>query len=339
MPLLRPVPPEKLPVGDNMLQSPFWAVFKSRFGWQPHAFLFGEAPLLLLERKLPGGYSLLYAPHPFDPDREALSGAWGGFCDALKTLFPRKRICVRFDLPWDIDGKPAGTMLDTWGLNGLVKASMDIQPPSTVIVPLEGTEEEQLAAMKGKTRYNIRLAFRKGVETRLEGPEFIGAWYELYRETAARDRISIHSPDYYRQLFLTAERMDTGAPDLRIITASHEGDLLASIIVGLYGSRATYLYGASSNNKRNLMASYAAQWTALKLARDEGCGTYDLFGIPPADDPGHPMHGLYRFKTGFGGKVLHRPGAWDLPLSGTVYPLYRRAEYLRNYYFKKLKKR
>jgi len=371
MPLLKPVPSQELPGGPNLLQSPFWALFKSRFGWKPHAFLLGELPLLLLERELSAGFSLVYAPHPFDGARQTVQSCWselkdeltgylkggvtGGLKGELKESRPQRRICLRLDLPWELGSVNISELPGAWGLHGLRKAVADIQPPSTVIMPVEESEEKQLAAMKSKTRYNIRLAGRKGVVTRLESPEFIDTWYDLYRETAVRDRISIHSREYYRGLFTAAadsdDRTDSAlaakaagskdgvkAPRLHIISARHEGDLLAALIIAVYGGRATYLYGASSDQKRNLMASYAAQQAAISLARDEGCSSYDLFGIPPADDPRHPMHGLYRFKTGFGGRIIHRAGAWDLPLSPTIYPVYRQAELLRDFYYKRLKK-
>ncbi len=312
-----------------------------------------------MEKDLPGGYALLYTPHPFDIAGAEIRPRWDELCRELRALFPGKRLCIRFDLPWEIGDAPAEEKLAEWDMHNLKRAVMDVQPPSTVVLPLEGTEEEQLGSMKSKTRYNIRLSARKGVKTQVEDSGFIDTWYDLYRETAGRDRIAIHSKEYYRQLFTAAEDMrsghwpgpdsdpgkapaqgtDAAPPGLRIISARHEGDLLAAVIVSMYGDRATYMYGASSNQKRNMMASYAVQWAAIQMAREEGCTSYDLFGIPPADDPDHPMHGLYRFKTGFGGHILHRAGAWDLPLNRPVYALYRRVEHARSYYFKKLKKR
>jgi lipid II:glycine glycyltransferase (peptidoglycan interpeptide bridge formation enzyme) len=95
------------------------------------------------------------------------------------------------------------------------------------------------------------------------------------------------------------------------------------------GKEATYLYGASSNIKRNLMAPYALQWKAIQDAQSSGCIVYDLFGIPPNEDPDHPMAGLYRFKTGFGGSIIHRPGSWDYPCKPLLYTLFKRAEHLR----------
>jgi lipid II:glycine glycyltransferase (peptidoglycan interpeptide bridge formation enzyme) len=111
--------------------------------------------------------------------------------------------------------------------------------------------------------------------------------------------------------------------------AKHEDDFIAAIIVLFRGKDATYLYGASSNNKRNLMAPYALQWKAMQDAKEAGCLNYDLFGIPPNDDPHHPMAGLYLFKTGFGGQIVHRPGSWDYPYKKMLYSLFNKAEAMR----------
>ncbi|MGL4987163.1 MAG: lipid II:glycine glycyltransferase FemX, partial [Treponemataceae bacterium] len=100
---------------------------------------------------------------------------------------------------------------------------------------------------------------------------------------------------------------------------------------------AVYLYGASSNEKRNLMPAYLLQWVAIKDAKESGCIQYDFYGIPPTDDINHPMHGLYRFKTGFGGRIVHRVGSFDIPFSIFYLP-FRLAESLRSFWFKKIKK-
>jgi len=99
-----------------------------------------------------------------------------------------------------------------------------------------------------------------------------------------------------------------------------------------------YLYGASSNEHRNLMPAYSLQWKAILDAKDRGCTTWDFYGIPPNEDPSHPMFGLYRFKTGFGGTIIHRIGSVDVPLRPIMYTCYRIAEKVRYFWYKKLKK-
>jgi lipid II:glycine glycyltransferase (peptidoglycan interpeptide bridge formation enzyme) len=200
-----------------------------------------------------------------------------------------------------------------------------------------------LSAMKPKWRYNIRLAEKKGVSVEEGGAEGVGEFYELYRATSARDRIAIHPESYYRRFMeLAAERRkagDPGAPDARLWIARHEGAALAAIVTLFFGREAVYLYGASSDEKRNLMPAYALQWAAMRAAKRAGCSSYDLFGIPPRDDPGHPMSGLFRFKSGFGGAIVRRPGSWDYALRAIPYALFRGAERARRWWYKEASKR
>lgn len=223
----------------------------------------------------------------------------------------------------------------------LRRARADVQPPDTVLLDLSPSEDQLLAAMKPKWRYNIKLASKKGVEVaRLSGAaalEALPAFYALYRETGERDRIALHPESYYRRLF----ELGAEAPGFRLSlwTARHEGSLLAAIVTLFRGEEAVYLYGASSNEKRNLMPAYALQWAAIRAAKAEGARVYDFFGIPPTGEPGHPMEGLYRFKTGFGGEIAHRAGSWDFPLKPLAYDLFGLAERARSWYFKGFKKR
>lgn len=327
--------------GRSALQSPLWASFKADFGWRDYWFLprgasADQGPLLVLLRRIAGPLALGYIPHPprwaqQDAPRTALLSR------ELLGELPLGVFTLRWDwtesMEWD--GEPPA---------GFRKAPMDIQPPSTTILSLEPGEEEILAGMKSKTRYNVRLAAKKGVSVAEEGQESLDEWYRLYQETARRDKIALHSLAYYRRLFeLAWNRPGTDAAaqvSLRLYMARHDGEALAGIITLFYGEEAVYLYGASSSHKRNLMPAYALQWQAIRDARAAGCRRYDFFGIPPeGDDKEHPMHGLYRFKTGFGGALVHRPGSWDFPFSRLVYFFYRLAEKMRYYYHKKWKRR
>jgi lipid II:glycine glycyltransferase (peptidoglycan interpeptide bridge formation enzyme) len=262
------------------------------------------------------------------------------------------------------DEKPAPSAVKverpSFGLP-LRHSAADVQPPDTVLLDIGRDEETLLAAMKPKWRYNIKLSEKKGVSVS-EARAFVSApsgasggtpgdwrpalskFYELYRETSERDRIALHPESYYAELFELAEsygsRGEKGKrPDMRLWTATHEGDALAAIITIFWGSQAVYLYGASSNVKRNLMPAYALQWAAIRAAKEAGCTEYDFYGIPPTDDPNHPMAGLYRFKTGFGGENIHRGGSWDYPLRPFAYSAFRRAERLRAWYYKDFRKR
>jgi len=360
---LEPVSLRAIDGHDVLLQTGFWGDFKALFGWSPLAFrMSGRMPLLALMRNLPAGFCICYLPHgPLTTSR----ANWNEYF--LKSIsarlvehLPRGCLFIRFDLPWGVEGE--GNAPRSLGAP-FRKAPMDIQPASTVVVDLRPTEEVLLARMKSKTRYNVRLSEKHGVSVSEGSDADLDAWYGLYKETAARDRIAIHPLAYYRGLFdlalgkLAAPgggdapvhewwEIDRPAleeprwrPAVRLLLARLDGELLAGIIVALHGRRATYLYGASSNQHRNLMATYLLQWEAMRLAKHEGCESYDLFGIPFHDDPSDPMYGLYRFKTGFGGTIVNRPGSWDYPLRPIGYALYRRAEAARRWYYKRFKKR
>lgn len=331
---------------QSLFQTPFWGELKRRFGWTPRWVRLdrhgagGRRPApgategrsavstLVLTRAIAPGIRMGYVPYP----HPALD------LGALATAVPETEMEALTFLRIDplssrqltaSGGGPAGRRL--W------KAPVDVQPPATTILDLSPDEEALLRGMKSKTRYNIRLAGRRGVRVREAGVDELGRWYSLYQETAARDRIAIHSADYYRSLFeVAAEYRDE--VELTLLLAEHEGDLLAGVILGSHGGETIYLYGASGNLKRNLMASHLLQWEAIRRARAAGSRRYDFFGIPPAEDPRHPMHGLYRFKVGFGGEIVERPGSWDSPLRRLRYAAFRRAELLRQYYFKVLRK-
>ncbi|MCL2138038.1 MAG: peptidoglycan bridge formation glycyltransferase FemA/FemB family protein [Treponema sp.] len=317
----------------SFLQSALWGRFKSRFGWKAHAFEVewncGIMPLMALSRRLAPGVTMAYIPwgpelpaaFPDDPKQRACAAAQ--LAHALQPFLPGAAF-ARFDFPWFLPnegGQPSSFQASMPA--PFKRAAADIQPPDTVIIDLRPPAEEIRAAMKAKCRYNIGLAEKRNVEVINSGTGGMEIFYRLLAETARRDGIAVHGIEYYQTLF---EECKSGDGDLHLYTAWHDGDALAAIIVLFRGRQAVYLYGASSNIKRNLMAPYLLQWKAIQDAKSKGCADYDLFGIPPDENPHHPMAGLYRFKTGFGGTILHRPGSWDYPYRKMRYFLFSFAE-------------
>jgi lipid II:glycine glycyltransferase (peptidoglycan interpeptide bridge formation enzyme) len=321
----------------SFLQSGFWGSFKARFGWNARSFAVSwesggavmELPLLVIRRPLALGVSFAYVPWgPELPDRDFGDGERNEIllrlARELQALLPRNTAFIRFDPPWYAEGAetPAPPVYAPFS-----RAGADVQPPDTVLVDLRPEEDAILAQMKPKWRYNIRLAEKRGVRVRNAGAEGLETFYALFQETAKRDGISIHSISYYQILF--SHCAEYAGQEIRLYVAEHEGKALAANIVLFRGGTATYLYGASSNEDRRLMASYALQWRAMSDAKDCGCAQYDLFGIPPSADPGHPMAGLYLFKTGFGGRIVHRSGSWDYTYKPLARRLFSAAEALR----------
>lgn len=359
---------EKIAPPSSFLQTPFWAGFKRAHGWHERHFIVDESFFLsVLVRPLARFMSIAYVPLPFDS--RPLDGERGEYLSclsaSLKPYLPHSTVFIRFDPPWCTvipnahcgpDGQCEGPdegqgCVDSFPAppgKPAVRAASNTQPPDTVILDLTRSEDALLAQMKPKWRYNVKLAEKKGVTIRfLEGEsgatEGIDIFYGLYLDTAKRDGIAVHSKAYYSSLVRrAAEYRATGFDkpvSVRVYIAEHEGLALASIITLFCGEEAVYLYGASSSEKRNLMPAYALQWKAIRDAARSGCARYDFYGIPPTDDPAHPMCGLYRFKTGFGGSIVHRVGSWDIPLNAPAYRAYRVAEKLRDFWFKKAVKR
>jgi lipid II:glycine glycyltransferase (peptidoglycan interpeptide bridge formation enzyme) len=318
---------------ETFLQSDFWGAFKHSFAWEPYAFRIVwhdgvEGRLLALYRTLAAGRGFAYVPWgPLPPatisaSPEARTGLLLETARALSPFLPGSTAFIRFDPPWFSAGGEAAPLI----FKPFRRAASDIQPPDTVIIDIEPPCEAILARMKSKWRYNIRLGAKK---TRVFRADAAGldTFYALFTETALRDRIAIHGIDYYKRLFDTAS--SHADVDLRLYLAEADGKPLAGIITLFRGKTAVYLYGASSGLNRNLMASYALQWQAIQDAKESGCTEYDLFGIPPDDSPKHPMAGLYLFKTGFGGQIIHRPGSWDYPLDSLFTRFFWAAEKFR----------
>ncbi len=340
----------------HFLQTRFWAAHKSAFGWRSVSVpgddvLPGLPAVLALTRSVAPGALVTYVPYAPAVVGDTLPGpgianlaqalvrAAARIRDGVASSYGRQPVLIRFDLPQVADRDELVRAYEAVREGGprLRRAPVDVQPPDTVVIDLRSSEQEIIASMHKKSRYNIRLAERKEVIVEEVEPTEIGRWYELYRETAKRDRIAIHSRAYYERLFeLTRE---PEAPQVRLYFATHGSDLLAGIIVVHYGGGATYLYGASSNEKRSLMPNYALQWRAMSDARRSGCAWYDMFGIPPADDPSHPMHGLYRFKVGFGGTLVHRLGCWDVLVRPAPSGLFRTMERVRDRYVRRVRHR
>ncbi len=344
-------------------QTPFWAQVKSRQEMKPFAFQYQatddvvsasssgkkhiQDDFLVLIRKFDDHNSFAYIPYgPKNaPELENYGLFLEELSEALRPQLPKNCILIRYDLPWENPWAREDDFFDEEGgwmgppshqsqefrVNfntkkwNLVKSRSDILPTNTIFLNLEQSEDKLLQKMKSKTRYNIGLSDRKGIRVQEYGIEQLDQWYAIYQETAYRNNITLHAKDYF---YAVLAQQNEHAQDVnaRLLMADHEGDYLAAMFLVLSKKRGTYLYGASSARKRNLMATYAVQWEAIKMAKEAGCREYDMFGTAPNANPSHPMHGLYRFKRGFGGRMFHRMGCWDYPLDQEGYNTFRALE-------------
>lgn len=303
----------------HILQTPTWGRLKAAFGWTPHYIQQGDLGAMVLFRSLPLGLSVAYIPRG-----PVGTGVWTEFWPAVDKLC-RKEGAVFLRVEPEI-WEPVEPGFTTSQLPGFLETQQTIQPPRTVLVSLEGTEDDLLSAMKSKTRYNIRLADRKGVI--VESSDDIEAFHKMMLTTGERDAFGIHSLDYYRKAY----DLFAAEGQCALLVASYEGKPLAGLMVFTQGKTAWYFYGASTNEERNRMPTYLLQWEAMRWARSQGCTTYDLWGIPDLPEGtledqfskrSDGLWGVYRFKRGFGGEVKRTIGAWDKIYRPVLYRLYQ----------------
>ena len=332
---------EGSPGGGHVLQSYQWGEFKRHQGWRPVR--------LVLERdgEVAGtGQFLAYDTGPFVPgslwyctkgpwlpweDKEAVRAFFGGVREVAGRLGTHT---VKVEPEVLEEQKDTKALL---GEIGFQKARYDLNHKTTMILDLSPSEEELLARMKGKTRYNVRLAARKGVGVEETG--FEEAWdtfYGLLEGTAERNGFAIRRSREYLHGSMRA-MYDAGQG--RFFFATHEGEPLAAIFVFTFGEKCWYIHGASSNEKRNLMPTYLLQWEVMRWARERGIKYYDMVAVPRPEnlDEEDPLWGVYRFKVGFGGEVADFLGCLDLPIKPVQAAAWYRFEPVYYRLYQKLK--
>jgi peptidoglycan pentaglycine glycine transferase (the first glycine) len=314
---------------SHVLQSSQWGRLKERFGWRVARVAIEDngqwrAGAQVLFRPL-GPQTIAYVPKGPVADL-ADTEATQALLEALHRLC-RQRRAILLKIEPDLAEDPA--LAQRLTRLGFRPSPQTIQPQCTILLDLTPTPEEILAHMKPKTRYNIRLAGRKGVTVRQGTTEDLPGFYSLMQITGQRDGFGIHSERYYE----TAHRLFVPQGLAKLFLATLEDQVLAGIMAFAFGQRAWYMYGASSDEHRNLMPNYLLQWEAIKWARERGCLTYDMWGIPDEEEAvlekeflkrSDGLWGVYRFKRGFGGQVVHYLGAYDYVYSPLLYRLYNK---------------
>lgn len=328
--------------GAHIFQTWEWGEVKKRVGWQviPKCWQRADgsvsAAALILKRKLVVAglitpWSVMYVP------RGPLLN-WGDeslrnqVLDDIQALARAERaIFIKIDPEIVlVTGVPRTTqailseagqgVLDSLKQRGWVFSQTQVQFRNTVWLDISDDDAALLARMKQKTRYNIRLAARKQVSVRLGSTEDLGSLYRMYAETSVRDGFVIRPQAYYEELWRVF--MDRGMAD--VIIAEVDGDPVAGLVLFRFGGKAWYLHGMSTSAQREKMPNYLLQWEAIRRARELGCTRYDLWGAPDDFNEEDGMWGVYRFKEGLGGNVIHTIGAWDFPVRRLSYLLYNR---------------
>jgi peptidoglycan pentaglycine glycine transferase (the first glycine) len=317
----------------HVLQSWAWGEFKARHGWSASRLLFQQegqvvASASVLQRKLPRlPLSILYVPKGPALDWTDAGLVARVLAQLEHVARQRRALFLKIDpdlyypdeaLPFSPRPRCAPEIAQLLASRGWRFSGEQIQFRNTLLLDLDRAEEELLAAMKQKTRYNIRLAMRRGVTVREGTASEIDTFYQLYAETSRRDGFPIRPPEYYHDAW--GSFLEKGLAHL--LLAEAEGETVAGLILFAFGPTAWYMYGASSDRHRRHMPNQILQWEAIRRAREAGCTLYDLWGAPDELDESDPMWGVVRFKLGLGGELARGLGAWDFPANRTGYGFY-----------------
>ena len=325
----------KLP-GASILQTWEWGKVKSEFGWQPYYLLWEDASgqplaaaLVLIRPLMLSVLKTAYVPQGplLDWDNVPL------YQEVVQGLTEFARSMGTFSLKIDPEvihaignettnndalSEKSDAVVEYLTDHGFVYSSQQVQFKNTAWLRLGGSEDDLLARMKQKTRYNIRLSSRKGVIIRHGTSADIPMMYQMYLETSIRDGFIIRPSEYYQRVWKTF--LDAGMAVPLIAEAEHEP--VAGLMLFHFGNRSWYLYGMSANAQRERMPNYLLQWEAIRLSRELGCELYDMWGAPDRFEPSDRMWGVYRFKEGLGAEPVQRIGAYDLPLKKIAYKIF-----------------
>jgi peptidoglycan pentaglycine glycine transferase (the first glycine) len=315
--------------GGHLLQTSPWGALKSQFGWTAERVALSRDGTLLagaqiLYRRLPGLGRLAYIPKgPLVGwhDEEQVSALFAALDQTVRSQ-GAIALTIEPDLP---DEAIHVERLLTLGFHPSPLDS--VQPRRTIVVDISADEDATLAAMKQKTRYNVRLAERKGVTVQEATEADLPAFHALMAATGERDAFGVHAPAYYD----AAYRLFVPRGWARLLLAEVEMEPVAAVMAFALPPRAWYFYGASGDAHREKMAPYLLQWEAIRWAKSLGCITYDLYGVPDEDEEtleaqftqrSNGLWGVYRFKRGFGGTLVRSVGAWDRVYAPLRYRLY-----------------
>ncbi len=341
----------------HILQTEEWGKVKAQFGWRPIQVVWmrektgyrmvryepsltmeGQvvAAVQVLQRSIPiAGFaarlSVMYAPKGPLLDWEDASLQEQVLKDIHLLAKKEGAIFIKIDpdvrIGTGVPGTPeayeipsGNDYIATLRAHGWHFSAEQIQFRNSVLIDLEKPEEQLLAIMKQKTRYNIRLAERKGVTIRAGTVADLDLLYRMYAETSLRDGFVIRDVDYYHCAWKTF--LEAGKAQALI--AEVAGEPVAALVLFYFAQTAWYLYGMSRPLHREAMPNYLLQWKAIQTAQRLGCKVYNLWGAPDEFNETDPMWGVFRFKEGLGGTVTRTAGAWDLPTRPFYYTLYTR---------------
>ena len=337
----------------HLLQTWEWSQVKAKYGWQPMPFIWSDpnaassspplAAAMILKRSIPvGGFAkkacVLYIPKGPNLD-------WNNVFLRQRVLedlqlFAKQQGAIFVKVDPDValgQGVPGTKQVAEFAGGIAIKSELmqrgwkfsqdQIQFRNTVLINLSPSTDELLARMKQKTRYNIRLAQKKGVTVRVGTVDDLPLLYHMYAETSIRDGFLIREEGYYQTVWHIFGTSSSGAPSRS--TPFHEpliaevaGETVGAVSMFYFAGQAIYLFGMSRDEHREKMPNYLLQWEAIQRAKTLESTMYNLWGAPDKFDQSDDLWGVYRFKEGLGGVVLRTLGAWDFTPNPMLYKMY-----------------
>jgi lipid II:glycine glycyltransferase (peptidoglycan interpeptide bridge formation enzyme) len=325
---------------NNFLQSEVWRKFQEAVGNKTFIVKEESFSASIIEHQLPVVGKYFYCPR--GPIMKLDPSTTLGMTNVINLARRNKAGWIRIDPEND---QTLELIKNNISLP-IKKAPHDMQPREILVMDISKSEEELLAGMKSKTRYNINLAEKKGVSLRITNlyeytnSNDVDRFVELVKITAKRNKITSHPENYYRKMLEVIP-----SDILKLYVAEYENKIIAANLVIFYGDTATYLHGATDDEYRNVMAPYLLQWQAIKDAKKMGYRFYDFGGIStnylPTGQAGESdtniritnnWSGITKFKTGFTPTTepVKFPGSFDLVINTPKYFIYRLASRLRN---------
>lgn len=307
----------------SFLQSRPWVEFKSSQGWQ----IFQAGEVFILKKPLSLGLSFLYSPEV----KFAAIKNLAKYLENIKKISEKNHtIFYRLEILDENTPKIGAKVIEKLKAAGFIKAFEEVQPEWRQIIDISQSEDEILSQMKSKGRYNIKVAQKHGVEVtscpmeRLN--DGVEVFYQMQQAIVQRQKFSTREKNYFLALVKMLYENNFG----QLLIARFKGIPVAAIIISFFQDIASYLYGASLREHRQLMAPYLLHFEAIKIAKEKGCRYYDLLAIAPqGEEINHKYENLTRFKEQFGGRKVHLIGSWDLIYRPFWYKVFKIAERFR----------
>jgi lipid II:glycine glycyltransferase (peptidoglycan interpeptide bridge formation enzyme) len=315
----------------GFLQSESWRMFQEKFGRKTIHFEGRGFWANVIEHTLLGVGKYWYVPRGPVFDRHYDKEIIKKLLEELILLAKKNKVAW---LRIEPASEEKFELIKQFAGHEISKAPRDMQPREIFIVDITKSEEQLLSEMKEKTRYNIRLAEKKGVKIigtenkeEIIGNKYVDEFLRLTAVMAKRNKIGTHPAIYYRQMIESIPR-----ENLKIYVAEYQGKIIAASLVIFFERMATYFHGASDDAHRNVMAPYLLQWRAIQDAKALGCESYDLGGIDTKSEK-KSWEGITRFKWGFSlvTKSVTFPGSNDIVLSQIKYRIYKTLQKIKRF--------